>query len=87
MLTDDKFKKSVLHQLLTLKFEMRTINEKLNMIVKLVEDDKRSVSADTEYSDFSQFDNDFPINSYEELINVETKIAEDKIYRANLVSL
>jgi len=66
---------------------MRTINEKLNMIVKLVEDDKRSVSADTGYSEFSQFDNDFPINSYEELINVETKIAEDKTYRANLVSL
>lgn len=87
MLTDDKFKKSILHQLLTLKFEMRTINEKLNMIVKLVEDDKRSVSADTGYLEFSQFDNDFPINSYEELINVETKIAEDKTYRANLVSL
>ncbi|KAL5246452.1 hypothetical protein ACI65C_013860 [Semiaphis heraclei] len=85
LLDDDKFKKSVLHQLLTLKFEMCTINEKLNMIVKLVEDDKRSVSADTGYLEFSQFDNDFPINSYEELINVETKISEDKTYRANLV--
>jgi len=69
-----------------MKYEMHSINEKLNTIVKLLEDEKKTVS-DTEYYEVSQFDKDFPINVYEELIEVETKISEDKTYRTNFVCI
>jgi len=40
LLTDNTFKKSVLHQLLTIKYEMRSMDEKINVLLKLAEDEK-----------------------------------------------
>lgn len=89
MLTDNTFKKSVIHQLLTLKYEMRSMDEKINIILKLAEDEKiSSISQETAtFSQFSQFDNELPIKTYDELIEIESKIASDKTYRSYFVSI
>ncbi|KAL5245796.1 hypothetical protein ACI65C_013110 [Semiaphis heraclei] len=87
LLTDNTFKKSVIHQLLTLKYEMRSMDEKINIILKLAEDEKiSSISQETAtFSQFSQFDNESPIKTYDELIEIESKIASDKTYRSYFV--
>ncbi|KAL5232593.1 hypothetical protein ACI65C_000006 [Semiaphis heraclei] len=84
---DNTFKKSVIHQLLTLKYEMRSMDEKINIILKLAEDEKiSSISQETAtFSQFSQFDNESPIKTYDELIEIESKIASDKTYRSYFV--
>ncbi|KAL5242522.1 hypothetical protein ACI65C_013113 [Semiaphis heraclei] len=66
---------------------MRSMDEKINIILKLAEDEKiSSISQETAtFSQFSQFDNESPIKTYDELIEIESKIASDKTYRSYFV--
>jgi len=87
-LTDDKaFNKSVLHQLLTIKFEMRSMDEKLNMILKIVEDHQKMSYDNEKNADLFDFDIDLPIKSFEDLDDIENKIANNKTYRLHLVGI
>ncbi|CAI6371408.1 unnamed protein product [Macrosiphum euphorbiae] len=87
--SDNGFQKSVLHQLLTMKFEIRTIDEKLNNLTQLVEENNNNLKSkinETDISDNYQFDDiDLPINSLDMLDNLEIKLMNDKTYRAHLV--
>lgn len=83
---NDTFNKSVLQQLLTIKFEIRSMDEKLNFILKLVENyDKKIVDLSEKNEDLTNFGTDFPIKSFDELDDVENKISNNKTYRLHLV--
>ncbi|CAI6377075.1 unnamed protein product [Macrosiphum euphorbiae] len=63
----------------------QTSNNKKN--IGDAEDEKiSSISQETAtFSQFSQFDNELPIKTYDELIEIESKIARDKTYRSYFV--
>ncbi|XP_060881900.1 uncharacterized protein LOC132953528 [Metopolophium dirhodum] len=82
---NDAFKKSVLHQLLTIKFEIRSMDEKLNFILNVVENDKKVSHASEKNPDSTNFETDFPIKSFDELDDVENKISTNTTYRLHLV--
>lgn len=82
------FQKSVLHHLLTMKFEIRTIDEKLNNLTKRIEESNINLKLkiyETDVTDNYQFDLDLPINSLDQLDELEIKLISDKTYRAHLV--
>jgi hypothetical protein len=68
---------------------MRSMDEKINILIKLAEDKKTSsiLQETATFSQFSQFDNELPIKTYDELIGIESRIASDKTYRSNFVSI
>ena len=72
-----------------MKFEIRTIDEKLNNLTQLVEENNNNLKSkinETDISDNYQFDDiDLPINSLDMLDNLEIKLMNDKTYRAHLV--
>jgi len=68
---------------------MRSMDEKINILIKLAEDEKTSsiLQETATFSQFSQFDNELPIKTYDELIEIESRIASDKTYRSYFVSI
>lgn len=84
--TDTTFKNSIIRQFVTIKYEMRSMDEKLNQIISLLEDNKQNSSYENKNDDLIQFEQDFPIKSYDNLLQIENKILDDKAYRINLVS-
>lgn len=63
------------------------MDEKLNQLLKLADSEKTSVSHGIECPGFSQFDIELPINTYEELMEIESKLTRDKTYHAHFVSI
>lgn len=63
------------------------MDEKLNFILKLLEDDKKMSHANENNADLSNFDTDFPIKSFDELDDIESKISNNNTYRLHLVSI
>jgi len=71
-----------------MKFEIRTIDEKLNNLTKLIEESNNNLKSknyETDITDNYQFDLDLPINSIDQLNELEIKLISDKTYRAYLV--
>jgi len=71
-----------------MKFEIRTIDEKLNNLTKLIEESNNNLKSknyETDITDNYQFDLDLPINSLDQLDELEIKLISDKTYRAYLV--
>lgn len=70
-----------------MKYDIRSVDEKLNMILKLLEDEKRCSSYNETDDNFSQFDNVLPISTYEKIVEVENHLSTDRTYRAHFVSI
>jgi len=71
-----------------MKFEIRTIDEKLNNLTKRIEESNINLKLkiyETDVTDNYQFDLDLPINSLDQLDELEIKLISDKTYRAHLV--
>lgn len=63
------------------------MDEKLNFILKLVDDDKKNSYASEKNADLTNFDVDFPIKSFDELDDIENKISNNKTYCLHLVRI
>lgn len=71
-----------------MKFEIRTIDEKLNNLTQLLEENNNNLKSkinDADISDYYQFNLDLPINSLDMLDELEIKLINDKTYRTYLV--
>jgi len=71
-----------------MKFEIRTVDEKLNNLTKLIEESNNNLKSknyETDVTHNYQFDLDLPINSLDQLDELEIKLISDKTYRAHLV--
>jgi len=68
-----------------MRFEMRTIDEKLNNLTKLIEEINNNLKSKNHESDITdnyQFDLDLSINSFDQLDELEIKFISDKTFRA-----
>lgn len=73
--------------MLTIKFEIRSMDEKLNFILNLVENDKKMSHTSEWNPDLTNFEIDFPIKLFDELDDVENKISTNATYRLHLVGI
>jgi len=62
------------------------MDEKLNYVLKLIEDDKKICYENENNSDLTNFEIDFPIKSIDELDAIEIKISNNT-YRSHLVGI
>lgn len=80
---DDQFKR-LLNQILSLKYEVRSYNEKLDIFIWTSENNVGTQNESVFYDTF-QIDNILPIESQEKLNEIEEEIARDKIFRNKMV--
>lgn len=64
---------------------MKSMNEKLDILIRAGENNSESSKKDTITYDIFQLDSILPIESHEKLDEIEDELSKDKSYRNQLV--
>ncbi|KAL5240915.1 hypothetical protein ACI65C_008325 [Semiaphis heraclei] len=78
--------KTLLKNQLILKYEVKSLNEKLDLVLKILErvEEGKSLQKDHEY-EYSNLDCLFPIDSETDLISLDDQLKTDAVYREKMV--
>lgn len=68
-----------------MKYEMKSMNEKLDILIRATENHSETLNKDTTTYDIFQLDSLLPIENSEKLDEIENKLSMDKNYRNQLV--
>lgn len=73
--------------MVTIKYELRSIHEKLDIIIQRDEEKNLTKTNDLSIYDTGDIDNKLPIKTQEKLEELENDLSNDKHYRYLMVSI